>query len=215
MAQADAKRARAERFGGTCRVERGGGTHLRADQARVGRPAHEAESDGDVARARSEDRGERDREKDAREGEEDVGDAREQLVDGRSTVARDRAERGADGNRSERRDERDRQRQARTEEEASENVATESVGAERVEHRWPGEARGEVLVERVVGAEEGGEESSRNDRGERRRAGDQRQRDRPVLSSRRPDIGRHGLDGGTRGDLCERRHRRSRGSIHA
>ena len=170
VARDDAARSRAERLRRLHELALPERRHLDARQARVARPAEQAERQDDVPEARPEDGGERDGEQEPREGEQHVDHARHRLVEPPAQIAGGGADRRADEQREHDDADAHGERDARTVQHAREHVAPEAVLAERVAGVRRGEPRAEVG--RVgIGGEEGRGSAREREQQERRRPG--------------------------------------------
>ena len=123
--------ARADGFGAQDKLARLDRQRLRADDARGGCPAEQADDEDDVEQGwflgkRNDD----DHQRQVGDDEHDVGEAHEQVFDAPAVEARHDAEHAADENRDEGREETDDERDARPEDEIGEYVFARVVGAD-------------------------------------------------------------------------------------
>ena len=131
--------------------------HLPPHDAGIGHPADERDRDVDVARAVPEYEDERDDEDVEGERDDDVHRPVRDRIHRASEVPRDQPDRRAEHKRDEHGEDGDAQVGAHRIDHPRQDVAPELVRPERVAERRPLEAGQEILLDRVVPGDDGGE----------------------------------------------------------
>ena len=141
----DAPGGSALQHDGLNEIALGDGDRFGARDAGIGRPGGERNGDHRVLDAGAKRCREGQRQHQAREGEEDIGDAHQHRIDPAAEVARERADREADGGHHHRHQQHDGERHPRAIEGAGIDVAAKFIGAEPVFGRRRRQPVGEIL----------------------------------------------------------------------
>jgi hypothetical protein len=175
---------------------------LAADHPCVPRPQHRPEDDHDVPHARPDHRRQEDREDEGRQSEPRIGEPHDRLVDPAAEIARENAERRADGAGDDGSHHADDQGDARAVYQPADNIAPLEVGTQQRRRICPlhPERRLENLgardrLGRVVGRDGIGKHRDQNERDEDRQRQCRQLAGEPQQAPPQPEFARSGGSG--------------------